>query len=164
MYSLTTLILFVLIALVIGLTLGLVLHRLSGSEVSRRQLEEHLREMQSRQKDYQNNVTEHFVQTAHLLDQLTTTYREVHNHLAQGAQTLCGESAGKVLSALPDAMSGKRPEYIDPARVQPPLDYAPRAPYEKGALDETYGLEKSTQRNTAFVTDADELDIPADSR
>ena len=85
---------------------------------------------------------EHFSNTATLLNTLTESYRDVHNHMAMGASTLCqgqGPVALEKISSAPDA--AEIPAEL--ADVQPPLDYAPKSsPNETGMLNEEFGLER----------------------
>lgn len=143
MYSLELLITAGLAALIIGLIIGFVVAQRTGaSQQSRRQLESQLDELKKQAKDYQHEVTEHFNETAGLLNQLTDSYRDVHNHLAKGAQLLATDSTARnTLKMLPiDNPSGVE---SDTSTVTPPLDYAPRArPDQPGILNEEYGIEK----------------------
>lgn len=95
-------------------------------------------------KNYQQDVTTHFSKTASLLGDLANSYRDVHNHLAQGAQQLCPTQLGArpILSRLTGADDDDRP--LVTAQASPPLDYAPRSsnPYQQGTLSEGFGLEK----------------------
>ncbi len=118
------------------------------------ELEEYLQKSQDNFKVYQGEVEEHFRETADLVVSLTQTYREIHNHLAEGAQQLCETGASSpVLTRLAEADSPlltrlaetdedageKEPGHIP----TPPLDYAPKNnPNEKGVLTEDFGLEK----------------------
>jgi len=93
-------------------------------------------------KAYEDDVVEHFTETAKLLNNLTESYREVHNHLAQGAAGLC---QGKGPVSLEHIQTRRDPSEIpaDLAHIRPPLDYAPKtSPDEKGMLNEEFGLER----------------------
>jgi uncharacterized membrane-anchored protein YhcB (DUF1043 family) len=87
-------------------------------------------------------VVEHFTDTAKLLNNLTESYRDVHNHLAKGAATLCQGEGPISLDRLEDGRdTAEIPAHL--ADVQPPLDYAPKTtPDEKGMLNEEFGLER----------------------
>ena len=122
MYSLELIITVGLAAVVIGAIAGFVIaHRTAPSQRSQRQLETHLQEMQQQQQDYQQEVSEHFVETANLLNQLTSSYRDVHNHLAKGAQLLAGDSASETLRALPDDKEPAQAEVVIDQDIKPPL-------------------------------------------
>ncbi|MBL1277542.1 MAG: DUF1043 family protein [Ectothiorhodospiraceae bacterium] len=67
------------------------------------QLEEDLQTAQSSLKDYQGNVNRHFLKTSLLFNKLTDNYREVYEHLATGAQSLCNEKPDTAALNLPEA-------------------------------------------------------------
>ena len=72
---------------------------------------------------YRDQVDRHFLETADLVNDLTQSYRAVHQHLSQGAHGLCSEagrrssgptspsiSARSWWSAAPKS-AGRRPSY-----------------------------------------------------
>lgn len=56
-----------------------------------RQLEEELEKVQKDHESYRSGVTAHFKTTAELVGEMTQSYKAVYDHLAYGAQSLCGE-------------------------------------------------------------------------
>lgn len=146
MYEMETIIAVGLGAIIIGIAIGLLIaQRTAPSRQSQRELENHLTEMQQQQQNYQHEVTEHFAETSQLLDQLAGSYRDVHNHLAKGAQILAGESAADAIQKLPDDNDNdETPTALENHSYTPPLDYAPKAtPHEPGMLNEEFGLDKN---------------------
>ncbi len=138
-----------LIVLGIGLGLGILMGRgMSPGAQKYRETERKLDQVLQDKKAYEDEVVEHFSETARLLNNLTDSYREVHNQLAVGAATLCKDHGPISLGRL----EGERDDSeipADLANVQPPLDYAPKSsPDEKGMLNEEFGLErdKATQQ------------------
>lgn len=131
--------------LVIGLIVGLLIgKRTSPAATKQRDMEEQLDTLLQEHKSYQSDVTEHFSQTASLLNNLTTAYRDVHQHLALGAGNLCDTEAPLPLTQIDSATDAQEipPEL---STVQQPLDYAPKSsPDETGMLNEKFGLDKST--------------------
>lgn len=160
MYSLNALLVLSLTAMVIGFTLGTYLaRRKAGSAESLQKLQQQLTQQQQQQEQYQNQVTEHFSQTGQLLNQLSNSYREVHNHLAQGATQLTDGVATESLKALP--VEDQEPA-MDPALeaalnapLNPPLDYAPktRDSATPGILSESYGIEKNEPESSEDFND-----------
>jgi len=147
-YSINTLIAVAFTALAGGLIIGfLVSAKRSASKKSQQELEAHLNEMQHQQELYQHEVTAHFPQTAELLDQLTTSYRDVHNHLAKGAQLLANPSAGDALKSLPDDQAEEEMPSAD--QLNPPLDYAPKSESDEGVLSESFGIKKTAKSEEA---------------
>jgi hypothetical protein len=133
---------------IVGLFAGyLIAQRTAPSQQSQKQLQSHLQDLQQQQENYQHEVTEHFVETANLLNQLTNSYTDVHNHLAKGAQLLAGESASNSLQALPEAKDLSKGKKLDESDIRAPLDYAPkRAPNAPGMLNEEFGLDKARKK------------------
>lgn len=136
--------------LVLGLLIGLLLGRRSSPAGQKyRDVERKLDQVLQDKKAYEDEVVEHFTDTAKLLNSLTESYRDVHNHLARGASSLC-QGEGPV--ALDRLESERDPAEIpaDLATIQPPLDYAPKAsPDEKGMLNEEFGLDRKKGRSAA---------------
>lgn len=145
MYSLEIVIAIGLAAALVGLAAGFLFARHTApGEKSRRQMETRLQELQEQQQDYQQQVSEHFVGTAQLLNQLTGSYRDVHNHLAKGARTLAGDNDNSSLVTLPDTTHSEQDQAASPEEVNPPLDYAPKTAADApGMLNEEFGLDKT---------------------
>lgn len=129
--------------LVIGLLLGwLVGRRTSAANQKYRDVERKLDQVLQEKKVYEDEVVEHFSDTAKLLNNLTESYRDVHNHLANGAATLCQGQGPVALGRLEnESDAGDAAPNLD--HIQPPLDYAPKtSPDEKGMLNEEFGLDR----------------------
>lgn len=121
-----------------------------------KELESLLHDLQGRHERYQRDVGEHFEQTATLVNELTQRYRDVHNHLVQGATSLCDDPkrwrednpARAFVSLTPHRESTATPAFsaysqlddAELAQVEPPRDYATKNPSEKGTLDEHFGF------------------------
>jgi len=74
------------VALLIGILIGTILHRTLSPQASKsRAVETRLQETEQKLTDYQQEVTEHFADTAKLVNNLTQSYKEVHEHLATNA-------------------------------------------------------------------------------
>jgi uncharacterized membrane-anchored protein YhcB (DUF1043 family) len=129
--------------LIIGLGLGMLLGRRSSPQSQKnREVERKLDQVLQDKKAYEDEVVEHFTDTAKLLNSLTQSYRDVHNQLAKGATELCQGEGPVIVGRL----EGSREETEIPSQladVQPPLDYAPKtSPDEKGMLNESFGLDR----------------------
>jgi len=146
-YSLTILITTGVIALLVGGAIGLFLgRRLSADGQRLRDTERKLDQMTQDKRAYENEVVEHFSQTAGLLNALTDSYRNVHNHLASGAEALCQERGPVALERLQGGSKDDTEIPAHLAHIQPPLDYAPKtSPSEKGMLNEEFGIERKRQ-------------------
>jgi len=147
-YSLTIVIAVAAIVLIVGLWLGLLLGRRNSTAGQKhREVEHKLDQVLQDKKAYEDEVVEHFTDTAHLLNTLTESYRDVHNHLATGAATLCQGRGPVALDRLENAPdSSEIPAPLADAR--PPLDYAPKtSPDEKGMLNEEFGLDRAAKES-----------------
>ena len=130
-------------SLLVGLLLGWLLgRRTSATNQKYRDVERKLDQVLQEKKVYEDEVVEHFTETAKLLNNLTDSYRDVHNHLANGAAALCEGEGPAALGRLEDA-SETQSEQPNLDHIQPPLDYAPKtSPDEKGMLNEEFGLDR----------------------
>lgn len=97
----------VLIALALAATfwLGLVLGRRRAADAIERarELEDRLQLAEDEMNRYRQDVSEHFGQTSQLLRDLTLQYRNVYEHLAEGARTLCPEAGTLLPGSLAEA-------------------------------------------------------------
>lgn len=114
-------------AFLAGLALG---RRRSRDAVERaRDLEDRLQLAEDEMNRYRHEVSEHFGQTSKLLRDLTIQYRNVYEHLAEGARSLCPE-AGTLLpgslaeAALPAAASASSRSNGAAAAAAPEADDA----------------------------------------
>ena len=97
-----------ILGFLLGLTLGCIAAYFAFSRKRKtRQLQSELNEFKERFTDYSDTVTEHFMQTSHLVQEMTASYRAVYEHLASGAQNLCNVDPGTT------HLSQKETEKID---------------------------------------------------
>jgi len=76
--------------LILGVVCGLLFGRATNGPLQEAQeLKDSLNQVQSEFDTYKAEVTQHFTKTAELVNSMTDNYRNVHTHLAGGAQTLC---------------------------------------------------------------------------
>ena len=137
MFSLITLLIVAATAFIAGCLLSLLLNRsLSTSEKKSRALESRLEETEEKFSLYQQEVTDHFAQTAQLVNNLTQNYKDVHEHLAGSALKLANVDISRQL--LSTGVNDDTQTLDDETSFQPPKDWAPG----EGALSESYGLEK----------------------
>lgn len=146
MDSLSTVLPAGIILLLLGLGLGMFLgRRMTPGGTKAVELQQQLEDALQSRKDYEEEVVEHFSDTAKLLGSLTDSYRDVHNHLASGASKLCpGAGPGELEKLESSIAEAEIPPHL--TDVQQPLDYAPKtSPDEKGMLNETFGLDRSEE-------------------
>lgn len=96
-------------------------------------------------QEYKREVQEHFAQTADAFKQMNESYQSLHQRLAEGANTLCGDMEDNTLLTKASGRRADDPEGKQQTQLplEPPLDYAPKkGPTDKGVLNEDFGLEK----------------------
>ena len=124
-----------------GIGIGVTFGRKGGRDSKKlRDLEEILEKERQKMDLYEKKVLTHFSQTAQLVNKLTDSYREVHTHLANGAEDLCQGKSSEIILQLEDI--DKEPSIQED--IKPPLDYAPKtSPKQRGVLNESFGIEKN---------------------
>lgn len=141
MFSLSTLVLTSLFSLVVGAGLGAFSLYLFRAQVYSRDLEQRLHEAESTLKSYQRDVAEHFAETSQLVNNLTQSYRDVHEHLANSALKLATPAISRqILDSANNTLAGSEKSYLSEQNIEPPRDWAPKAVGTKGALSEDFGL------------------------
>ncbi|MGS2724191.1 YhcB family protein [Porticoccus sp. GXU_MW_L64] len=137
----TTVVITALICLVAGAVIGMLLSRLTNPEQQKvRELESKLQQAENSLKDYQQEVTEHFIQTSGLINNLTQSYKAVHEHMASSAMHLANPDISRQLvNAGTGKLTDNSSEPLAGTPPEPPKDYAPKAP--GGVLSEEYGLK-----------------------
>lgn len=159
-----------IVALVVGAVIGFLMGRSGGNSNRQAELSEQLDDTKKELENYKSEVNSHFEKTAELVNNLTHSYQDVHQHLASGAQGLC--QPGTINMALePASMQAKLEddsqedesapseepqETGESSNSEQPRDYAPKSPDEEGTLSETFGLkdEEKTEAETTAPADA----------
>ena len=145
MFDFNTVLFFSFTSIFIGLLIGVIVYKKNSmSEKKVQQLTKELIETKEKNVAYQQDVAEHFKQTAMLLNELTEKYKDIHQHLAFGASELCKDENGNSLLVNPINADDSQLDY----KIQQPLDYAPKKnATNSGTLAEDYGLEKVNLEN-----------------
>lgn len=100
MVSTATVVIIALLSLALGTIAGGLLWRAFGhGDEGKQALEKRLEEAERRLRDYQSEVTEHFVETSRRVNDLTRNYKDVHEYLASSAVKLTTPSLGRELRA-----------------------------------------------------------------
>lgn len=120
-----------LVCLIGGMVIGAILYKfLRSDEVRVHQLEDQLQTLSDEYENYKKDVHAHFGDSAQLLNKLTESYKDVYQHLAQGARTLCPDYIAKEITQA-TAITGLDQPQNAPQRLNsdnkpilsPPLDY-----------------------------------------
>lgn len=131
------------VALVIGIIIGTVLNRTVSPEATKsRALESRLQETEQKLTDYQQEVTEHFADTAKLVNNLTQSYKDVHEHLATNALRLANVDISRQLLSSSPATADDNIDSQSDESLEPPKDWAPKKADQEGTLREDYGLNE----------------------
>ena len=132
--------------LAVRIVIGTVFTRQLGTDAARvKELEEKIANIMESHDEYRESVSEHFNVTSDLINQMTGKYRDVYEHLANGAQDLCSAKvAEKLLPIEPDAVFENETSISEATQINAPKDYATKSdPSQAGALSENYGLKRS---------------------
>jgi len=81
-----------ILSFLIGIALGwIITYTLVVRHGRTHQLQLELEQLKENFRDYRDQVTHHFMRTSELVQEMTQSYRSVYEHLASGAQHLCGD-------------------------------------------------------------------------
>lgn len=147
------------LSLITGIVIGIVIIKFTHDDKKRiAVLEKQLHAAQKEIADYQEKVTQHFIHTAQLVNQLTDSYKAVHEHLAEGAQELStgdpklyllqSTVIGHTTENTKERSAAERPQYSpimdnDIDAPYAPRDYATKNNSdEEGTLSEDFGFHK----------------------
>lgn len=154
MFSFSALFVTGLFCLLGGVALGAIGLYSARSRFLGGELEQRLRELEAEYKNYQRDVAEHFAHSTQLVNNMTQSYREIHEHLANGALRLATPVISKQLLEAGEGIDGKASLREQP--IQPPRDWAP----SKGTLSEDYGLhDERVESNFRPTESADDYDF-----
>ncbi|HUT42605.1 MAG TPA: DUF1043 family protein [Gammaproteobacteria bacterium] len=117
-----------ILSFLIGIALGwIITYTLVVRHGRTHQLQLELDHLKDNFRDYRDQVTHHFMRTSELVQEMTQSYRSVYEHLASGAQHLCGDPelaalnhrTAKPLAAgdIPEAQPGDEYEYDEYAEL-----------------------------------------------
>lgn len=143
MYSSTTVITSVLIALFVGCLIGFMVSRSRSGSSRNADIEKRLIEAEEALNNYQRDVTDHFARTTELVNSLNESYRDMHEHLANSALTLSTpEISRQLLADAEHQLPGGSPTKLPEQHIEPPRDWAPKRQGHKPTLSEEYGLHE----------------------
>ena len=114
-------------------------------------------------KQYQQEVSQHFINISHLTASVTQSYRDINEQLVSSAMRLASPEIGRqLLKSGGSDLSLLDPNgnpLVDVEDVEVPRDYAPKVP--GGILSEEYGLkdEQDDPKSDRPVIDNENLAI-----
>ncbi|WP_323816401.1 YhcB family protein [Cellvibrio sp. NN19] len=160
MYSSSALVITGLVCLIAGAGLGVLITYVFREKFLGQGIEQRLHEAENSLQGYQRDVAEHFAQTSQLVNNLTHAYREVHEHLANGALKLATPAISRqILDSANTGLSPDSKAYVTEQRIEPPRDWAPKAPGAKGMLSEDYDLRDDNTHARMPTESADDFDF-----
>ena len=94
-----------LLLIAIGVIIGAALTKILNRGPNPAELQQKLEDTQDQFDSYQKEVGSHFQKTAELVNNLTNSYQEVHQHLSVGAQSLAKHTPETLESSQFKALS-----------------------------------------------------------
>lgn len=149
MYSLQLLIVIASLALVFGVAAGAVAARFWLRPSQQKQLETRLHTTEQEMQSYQHAVAKHFIETSSRIEDLTRSYKALHEHLAQGAGALASREISLNLVEAGAHKVSQSPARAEESLIEPPRDWAPKTPGQRGALSEDYHLHEAEDTQEA---------------
>ena len=87
-----------LLSFLLGTVIGcIVTYSIVARNNRTHQLQMELNELTDDFREYRDQVTHHFMRSSELVQEMTQSYRSVYEHLASGAQHLCGDTEAATL-------------------------------------------------------------------
>ena len=147
-----------LLTLVVGALAGYFLSRRFGDTQQQvRALQADLDSEREEHASYRHEVSEHFTRTALAVNQLTESYRSVHQQLSEGAHALCDNAAAET------ALAFDQSRLIDsPIEAPAPTEETPDPNGGSAEADAT-GTPERIPDPTAAATAVDPEDPPVES-
>lgn len=124
-------------------------------------LQKKLEKSEQHLKQYQQEVSQHFITISHLTASVTQSYRDINEQLVSSAMRLASPEIGRqLLKSGGSDLSLLDPNgnpLVDVEDVEVPRDYAPKVP--GGILSEEYGLkdEQEDPKSDRTVIDNENL-------
>lgn len=144
---------FALIALFIGIGIGIFIHSSKYSDESKSQkLKNEIQTLKQELVDYKSSVADHFSKTSTLVNELTENYVKVYQHLSEGSKSLADtdqaplalDQDGKPpLTSVINRIGKSSDSLQTDIGMEMPKDYAPKpdTPDTEGTLSEAFSIE-----------------------
>ncbi|MEM0909961.1 MAG: DUF1043 family protein [Pseudomonadota bacterium] len=147
--------------LVAGAVVGFLFGRSSIGNRRQAELSKQAESAKNELEDYKSNVSAHFEKTAELVGNLTQSYKDVHQHLAGGAQELC--DPGSINLKLEPALQPKLEEEVASATEETPVEeHAETTPPEVSA-EETQNASETEEKSAATTSDGEKtIEVASD--
>ncbi len=146
--------------LLVGGVIGFFFGRSSLGNRKQAVLAEELESSKNELEKYKADVSEHFEKTAELVGNLTQSYKDVHQHLAGGAQNLCNlDSVDLMLAA---ALQPKLEQEVssEPEKTETPVEEPNAENAEESVAEDAQAdpEENKEQSPAAEVTEGEKIE------
>lgn len=94
-----------LLLIAIGVIIGAALTKILNRGPNASELQQKLEDTEEKFNNYQQEVGNHFQKTAELVNKLTQSYQDVHQHLSEGAQGLAKHTTNALENSSFKALS-----------------------------------------------------------
>jgi len=137
--------------LILGVVCGMLFGRATNAPLQEAQeLKDSLNQVQSEFDTYKADVTQHFTKTAELVNSMTDNYRNVHTHLAGGAQTLCNGALQLESMNQKDALESQAEAVAEETTA---TEEVTEAVNEAAANDDTVAAAETASEEKQSATD-----------
>ena len=129
-----------LLCFLLGTVIGCILtYSITARNNRTHQLQIELNELTDDFRGYRDQVTHHFMRTSELVQEMTQSYRTVYEHLASGAQRLCGDNPATALHRPATAQMASGDGAQQAAGVDDDYDELEELAKIRGDIDELLG-------------------------
>ena len=128
-------------------------------------IESKLEKKNTELKQYQQEVSEHFLILSQLMKNLSNNVDEINEHLASSALRLSSSEIGRELLKTNDldlSVLASKNETLNVENIDIPRDYAPKVP--GGVLSEEYGIDANSDSETSESPNNEEIDNSLDEK
>ena len=128
-------------------------------------MESKLEKKNTELKQYQQEVSEHFLILSQLMKNLSNNVDEINEHLASSALRLSSSEIGRELLKTNDldlSVLASKNETLNVENIDIPRDYAPKVP--GGVLSEEYGIDANSDSETSESRNNEEIDNSLDEK
>jgi len=151
-------------SLILGVVCGLLFGRATNAPYQEvQELKDSLNQVQSEFDAYKVEVTQHFTKTAELVNSMTDNYRNVHTHLAGGAQTLCSGALQLESMNDKDALEAQAEEITEevPSRTEAAANDDSATPVVEVADEKT--VDNADTTVAASTTEVEQIKVDANT-
>lgn len=150
---------FALIALFVGVGIGIFIHSSKYSDESQtHKLKNEIQTLEQELVEYKSSVADHFSKTSTLVNELTENYVKVYQHLSEGSQSLAdtaqtplslGQNGEPPLASVINRIEESSDSHQTDDDMEMPKDYAPKPDTAdaEGTLSEAFSIK--TDKHTS---------------